>query len=920
MCMQTSFDRSALIFLSILGILLVSPASAEWNIEVLEEPLSFQNVSNTSNTVQIVELTDGDNNSINESQLEGDSYLRYSYNNTTSGMTWLDEGYWYAEFELNNTGGTVEFEADGTTRSSLIGNSGGVVGENRTFNLGNISLDLMNDFSQPINPERTYDIEVNSIDSVNDTFEDQADVEMYITNGSWTSRTYNIDNFNDANGDGLYDSFKNFGLNFDLNYYSTYVLHLTAETNSNVGYENKFGTQSFSFETLPKIEGEVTALNASSGCNNESFFTECERDTKINTEFEITNANAENVNLTVGIWNLTSGEWENYSETRLNQQEDNDIFNGSVEAPDINTSAYDSQFRLEYNASNGGRTTIVHRDIDYRDFRILDKSDAVTGKGPYRVKLEIRKFFTPMILSNSRIAESLVSIEDPNGDQLTSFTVEDMDRLNSSGHFKRKINIPLDAETGIYELHAEVTNIYNRTKSETFNFNVTEVQQTFSIPQNDEDISVSYNKTGIHEFEVTLENGLASQNNLSTEVSGDIEDILTINEGEDIVLESEETRNVSMAFDIDEVDKYSGEVKFMDVSENYNRTVDVELEHPPCNYRNSSICVLNSISTTSLDERGSVTKEFILNNFGEKNQTYNYDLEISGNITEYTDLGKSQTVLTESNDSETLNITYTVSDPGQYEGMLEISNEADMLEIPLMLDANVTPNSVEFSLTDQIDLGDLQEGGSASADIEVENTGDVDIDDLSTSSDEYSVSINSQSISSGSTETLTLEFSEIDSESGEVNVTAQTEEGSISSIVSVSNTIVTDYGERADTLEQRVIDLDSQVEFDSEYQNELNNVQSSISDLRSAYRQGDYQRAETLNSQLENSLNTIEQEVASSSPTTRPGEQTQEPDQSGGIPILPIAAIIFVILIVGFIGYTSVEFEKGDPLYNVLGK
>jgi len=38
------------------------------------------------------------------------------------------------------------------------------------------------------------------------------------------------------------------------------------------------------------------------------------------------------------------------------------------------------------------------------------------------------------------------------------------------------------------------------------------------------------------------------------------------------------------------------------------------------------------------------------------------------------------------------------------------------------------------------------------------------------------------------------------------------------------------------------------------------------------------------------------------------------------MPIVPIAGVIFVVLIASFIGYTSIEFEKGDPLYNVLGK
>jgi len=45
----------------------------------------------------------------------GDSIVEYDYNGTTEGMEWLNNGYWYAEFALNETGGEVEFEAQGET-------------------------------------------------------------------------------------------------------------------------------------------------------------------------------------------------------------------------------------------------------------------------------------------------------------------------------------------------------------------------------------------------------------------------------------------------------------------------------------------------------------------------------------------------------------------------------------------------------------------------------------------------------------------------------------------------------------------------------------------------------------------------------------------------------------------------------------
>ncbi len=919
--MQTSFDRVNLILLGIFTLFLVSSVSAEWNIAVLDQPHSFQNISNASNTVQVIELTDGDGIPINESQLVGDSRIEYEYNNSIRNMEWLNEGYWYADFKLNNTGGHIEYEAEGETESSLIGDSSNEINDSRTFNLGNMSVNLINDFSDPINPENSFDIKVNVTDNES-TFEDQANVDLYFTNGTWTSEVYNVNNMDDENNDGVDDHYKNFGLNFDLKYNSEYILHINATNSSNVDYNDSYGTQSMIVETLPEIRGNIVRLNASSGCNQESFFSECERGTEIGTAFNITSSSAENVNLTLELKNSSSGMWKNHSTARLDPEDG--FYEGEVVVPDINTSKYDKEFRLHYNASNGGREEIVTRVKDYNDFRIVDKSDAVTSKGSYRVKLEIRKYFTPQLLTTDRILDGLVTIDQPSGETLTSFTISEMDRLESSGHFKNRISVPLDAETGIYDMNVEVTNLYNELKSETFSFNVTEVQQTFNLNDGEEDFEQSIDKTGNHTLNVTLENSVSSQTNISTDISGSVEDITEVNNGNNISLDSEESENVSIRFEIDSVEEYDGEIKFMDESANYNRTLEVDITRPSCSYRNRSICVLGGGLNASSDERGDINRDFTAINFGEKGESYDYSFSLSGNITSHADLGSNETTLNTENDSEIVNMTYTVSSPGFYSGNLEIDNQEDMLEIPVSLDSNVEPTDLNIGLSDSVDLGEVEEGGSASADVEVENTGDVEITGLEISSEDYTVSADSVSISPGSMETVSVDFSDIDSESGDLTVTAEGDSDSTSGTVSVSATLIPDYGAQADEFEQRLIDLDSQVSSDSDQQTELNNVQSSISDLRAAYRQGDYDQAGTLSSQIQNSLDTVEMEIASSEPDpsspSQPSQPGQNPDEGGGIPILPIAAAIFVILIVGFVGYSSIELEPGDPLYNVLGQ
>lgn len=920
--MVPSLDKNAILLLGVFTLFFVTSASAEWEISVLDQPYSFQNVSNVSNTAQIIELTDSGGTPINESQLVSDSFVQYKYNGSTTDMEWLNNGYWYADFELNHTGGEIEFEAQGETESSLIEDASSEANATRSFNLGNMSVNLINDFSGPVNPEDEFDIQINVTDTVNNTFEDQADLDFYFTNGTWTSEIYNVNNIDDLNDDGVDDHYKNFGLDFDLEYNSEYVLHINATNESNLGYENPYGVQSMAIETFPEIKGNVIQLNASSGCNSESFFTECQRDAEIGTSFNVTSANAENVNLTLEIKDSETQEWENQTRTVLS--ENNGLYNGSIEVPDINTSSYDKEFRLKYNATNGGREEVVTRVIDYRDFRINDKSDAKTAKGSYRIKLEISKFFTPELLTRDRINDSSISVEEPSGDTLTTFTVEDMERLEGSGHYKRKINIPLDAEEGIYSMDAEVENLYNETKSETFNFNVTDVRQTFTLNEGEENFEQSIDKTGNRSYNITLQNDLDSETNLSTEVSGDIEEFTEVNEGENITLDPEESRNITLSMNISSVDDYDGEIKFMDREANYNSTLDVEIDHPPCNYRNESVCVLGSNLNTTGDERGEIVKDFTALNYGELNTSYDYSFSLSGNITDYASLEFEETTLNETDDSETVNLTYSVNVPGFYSGTLEVGNSEDNVQIPVSLESNVESTESSIVLSGDIDLGDLREGDSASTELDIENTGDVDVTSLTYESSEYDVSGDSLSISAGSTETVSIDFSEVNTESGELTVTGETSTDPATATVSVSANVVPDYGQKADDYEQRAIDLDSQISSDSEYQTDVNSVQSSISDLRSAFRSGNYERAETLSSDISSTLDNLETEVQSSESEPEPGQGEGGPDgdgsSGGGIPILPIAAVIFVLLIVGFVAFTSIEFERGDPLYNVLGQ
>ena len=459
-------------------------------------------------------------------------------------------------------------------------------------------------------------------------------------------------------------------------------------------------------DTLPEIQGKIEYMNASSGCNNESFFQECQRDATLETGFNVTRATADNVNLTLELENSSSGEWENWTMKTL--EHNDDLFEGEIRVPDINTSAYEKHFRLYFNASQESREEIITREIGYKDFKVQDKSDSVTSKGSYRTRLEISKYFTPELLEFSRIEDSSIEIINPSGDQLTSFTVSDMDRRPDSGHFRNTVDLPLDSETGIYDMEVEVTNIYNETISDTFDFNVTDIQQTFTLNGGEHDLEKTISKTGNHSYNVSIQNEVDSETNISTSISDSLEDFTSVNGGDNISLDPEESKNVTVKFEVDSVDEYDGEIKFMDTQANYNETLDVEFNHVTCIHRNNSICITGADLNSSTNESGKIEKEFTATNFGEKNVNYNYSFSISGNITDYAELGKTETTLNTENDSETVNITYSPTGPGFYSGSLEIENEEDSINVPISLESNIESTDISIAEISDIKLGEIR--------------------------------------------------------------------------------------------------------------------------------------------------------------------------------------------------------------------
>ncbi len=889
--------------------------SSNWNLNVLSEPYSHIDVSNNTWSVQVVNLTDSDDDPVDAERLANDdAVLNYVYNQTGEDleMTNLNSGYYYANISVNSTRGKfIEFE--------LLDDSSDGFEDNvtRELNIGNLTVEILTqEFYGKVDPGASLDLKVNVTDKWNNEFEGDAglEVDFYITNGSWVSGITGINN----KESGSY--WKNFGADFDLAYNSSYVVHANA-TYTGASYLNANGSNSMVVKTLPKLEGEVISLNTTEGCNNNTFFTECERGASIDTEFNITSATAENVNLTVFLEERNSGDWviQEWQE----MSEGNGVFSGSFEIPDINTSNYTEKVIAEYNASGTGRSHIIRRNITYRSFRIQDKSSPSIYQGDsHDVELLFARYFTLKPLNASRFRNASINITEPGGDHFEGFNLSDMEYSNSNGLFSREVNIPADAEPGSYELEVVAFNKYLKKVSLGSGFNVQNSSASFNVS---DDIDEDFNKTGIHEVNVTLMNKLGTQREIEAEVTGDIENFTEINNGTNITLPGDGKTNTTVTFNITYVDDYEGEIEFTDAESNYSKALDIDIEGVDCDLRNGTLCLesVDDWENVSGDERGSMIRTVDVIYLGKINSSTTVNGSVTGDILPYLELDPASIDLDDVNDTETVTLNYSLEVPGNFTGTVRFWNPDDEeVSFNTSLESNVPPTDTGLRATESIDLGYLPSGSSATADIELQNTGGVDITNVSVSSSVYDVSMEYGLIEADTNATRELEFIEVQDESGSVTVTGETSQGDATATISVTANPVPNYAQQTSSLESRIQDLTARATSE-DTRTRLQDLETELAQIETLYQQEDYEQAEQNYNSVRSELDSIEGQISAGSrgDTDGTGGTGQGSTQNeGGLPILPAVAALFVVLLVGFVAYTSMIPEEGDPLYGVLGE
>jgi hypothetical protein len=490
--------------------------------------------------------------------------------------------------------------------------------------------------------------------------------------------------------------------------------------------------------------------------------------------------------------------------------------------------------------------------------------------------------------------------------------------------------MPADAVTGTYQTDVEGWNVYNDSKTLDSGFTVNDISAVFNV--SDDNLDIEYNWTGNVTHNITITNKMDSEREVEWTANGDLENFTSVNWNSTLNLSADETRELRLNFDVDDVVDYNGEIILM--SSGYNKTIDVELDAPNCEYRNASVCVQNIDEWINIteDSVGYETEMMNLIYIGDQGGSSFIRISSSGDISPYVSVDPSAFTLT---DSREVMLNYSVTSKGNYTGTISVSTSSGEVSIPTKLVANIDQVNVGISGPASLDFGTVTEGESATVTASIENTGQLEVTDLTASSSTYNVEVVSPTtIGIGSTSSVEMNISNIASGFGDVTLTGSTSQSQVSTTISISGTVeqAVNYEQRITEIEDRISSLSNQASSPST-QTQLQNLELEVANLETLYQNGNTQQANQRYNQMTTQLDTIEQQIDSGS-NGGTGTDGQTPDNNdtftggpddenstggGGGGFLIIGVVLLVILIVGFVFYTSYVPEEGDPLYDLLG-
>ena len=424
---------------------------------------------------------------------------------------------------------------------------------------------------------------------------------------------------------------------------------------------------------------------------------------------------------------------------------------------------------------------------------------------------------------------------------------------------------------------------------------------------------------------ITLENLKLQENTINVNLSDSLQNITTA--ADSVTLPSNGTGNLTLRFEVIPLESHEGEITFEEERTGITDTVSVEINQRTCESRNDRLCLVDQDQVSVVAEsRGDIERELTVQNIW--NEDLEVSTEMSGDIADRVTLENDSFTVQDRRD---LGLTFSAQEPGNYSGNLELTTDGQTLSVNLSLRADVQKLQKGISVEPgTLDLGTVPEGESATGTVTIENTGTIPISNITFSSSGLNIEASPPETLDEDGETdVDVQVNSIDSESGTVTVTGNTENGDLSSDVEISVSTVPPVDTMKEEIRSTVRDLRSRATSTSTLQ-DLSSHETKTSSIQTQWDQGNYQQAQSIYDTTTSDLASLETQIQANSDQGTGGEtqpeQPQNPDNSGsdnegggGGGIIILFILLILILGAGFVIYSSYYPEEGDPLYDVLG-
>ena len=478
-----------------------------------------------------------------------------------------------------------------------------------------------------------------------------------------------------------------------------------------------------------------------------------------------------------------------------------------------------------------------------------------------------------------------------------------------------RVLLQVSAETPVSRLEGmESRQIWTRAKGIGFDTDKTSI-----------DLDVQ--KKGNYTRQIMVDNLLDDQNTVNVNLSDSLVNI-TENFDETVNIPAQGNSTANFSFRIEELQDRNGEITFTEDETGISQSVEVSIDTPECQVKSPDLCVTNTDRLEAeTGQRENISMNLDVLNTGYRESRRQVDISVSGNISSHVSVQNSS----EFTDSAQLPLDMIAMAPGNYSGTLSLETSGGVLEIPLELSANFEELEAVIELMPQeVDLGTVPNGNDKSIEnIRVENTGTVNLQNVSFTSSSYTLEQSSdEELQEGDSRNYTLTFKSVESVEGQVEVTAHSEDQTVSRTLQVSGSTVKPVSSMKSDISSEISSLRTRASSSSAM-TQLTEVETQISSIQTSWDKGNYQEAKNKYQSAMSDLSAVEAQIQSNSQgSSQTGtgsdsgtgqEQSSQEDSGGGGGIIIVLFLLILILGAGFVLYTSYYPEEGDPLYDVLG-